>query len=442
MDTYKSKLTTIWTLQADAPIAGVYQVLQGIRLLRIKLNTHLDSDPGNIRLYQFHGTVFATHNWPVAEEETQALAPRARRNSRLALDASDYDPIVVPLSESSEIAVIHDCEKPFEAAPVPQLHRYSDNEGSYLISILFFLCIAVLCFVSVFNSHLWKPHTEAVGRTASSNKKPAHKPTEPISPPLSTALNSTVPPRSVLTTCNTQRATGATPATASPEPDPEPEPKVKGKLETEGEKEGKMHENTNVNINAEEETKEGKMPIVQQTKESKTVGKEEEQVKTARTELSEIKIGKLTVYTNKILGYGSLGTIVFHGKFDDRIVAIKRLLHPFYDVAAKEISALIAADSHPNVIRYFAQEQDTYEIWNMHIESSCIWPWKSVLGRLINLWNCMPLPHLNADPMSNCRSSPPSSPTPKSAPHSCCASSPKPSPDSNISTATTWCTGT
>ena len=71
-----------------------------------------------------------------------------------------------------------------------------------------------------------------------------------------------------------------------------------------------------------------------------------------------VKIGKLFIYTNEILGYGSLGTIVYKGEFENRTVAVKRMLRPFHDVATKEISALILADSHPHVIRYFTKAED------------------------------------------------------------------------------------
>ena len=47
---------------------------------------------------------------------------------------------------------------------------------------------------------------------------------------------------------------------------------------------------------------------------------------------------------SRILGYGSGGTLVFEGELDGRPVAIKRILHQFYDLAKKEIGALILSD--------------------------------------------------------------------------------------------------
>jgi len=52
-----------------------------------------------------------------------------------------------------------------------------------------------------------------------------------------------------------------------------------------------------------------------------------------------------------VLGYGSGGTVVFSGELDGRPVAVKRMLRQFYEVARKEIDALILADEHPNIVR-------------------------------------------------------------------------------------------
>ncbi len=52
-----------------------------------------------------------------------------------------------------------------------------------------------------------------------------------------------------------------------------------------------------------------------------------------------------------VLGYGSGGTVVFAGELDGRPVAVKRMLRQFYEMARKEINALILADEHPNIVR-------------------------------------------------------------------------------------------
>ncbi|SCU83729.1 LAMI_0C04368g1_1 [Lachancea mirantina] len=60
--------------------------------------------------------------------------------------------------------------------------------------------------------------------------------------------------------------------------------------------------------------------------------------------------------SDKVLGYGSAGTVVFQGSFQNRPVAVKRMLIDFYEVATKEILLLTESDHHPNVVRYFCSE--------------------------------------------------------------------------------------
>ncbi|RKF62873.1 putative serine threonine-protein kinase [Erysiphe neolycopersici] len=69
------------------------------------------------------------------------------------------------------------------------------------------------------------------------------------------------------------------------------------------------------------------------------------------------QIGLLEVDTDKLLGTGSNGTMVFQGRFDGREVAVKRMLIQFFDIASQETKLLRESDDHPNVIRYFAQQQ-------------------------------------------------------------------------------------
>ncbi|KAM5347598.1 hypothetical protein ACJ41O_007422 [Fusarium nematophilum] len=69
-----------------------------------------------------------------------------------------------------------------------------------------------------------------------------------------------------------------------------------------------------------------------------------------------IRMGGIEVNTDEQLGTGSNGTLVFAGKFDGREVAIKRMLIQFYDIASQETRLLRESDDHPNVIRYYAQE--------------------------------------------------------------------------------------
>ncbi|KAJ9157544.1 Serine/threonine-protein kinase ppk4 [Pleurostoma richardsiae] len=70
-----------------------------------------------------------------------------------------------------------------------------------------------------------------------------------------------------------------------------------------------------------------------------------------------VRMGSLEVDENQQLGTGSNGTVVFAGKWDGRNVAVKRMLIQFYDIASQETKLLRESDDHPNVIRYYAQQQ-------------------------------------------------------------------------------------
>lgn len=59
---------------------------------------------------------------------------------------------------------------------------------------------------------------------------------------------------------------------------------------------------------------------------------------------------------DRLLGFGSHGTVVFKGSLQGRGVAVKRLLQDFVTLATREVSILEESDDHPNVIRYFYQE--------------------------------------------------------------------------------------
>ncbi|KAJ4291405.1 bifunctional endoribonuclease/protein kinase ire1 [Collariella sp. IMI 366227] len=70
-----------------------------------------------------------------------------------------------------------------------------------------------------------------------------------------------------------------------------------------------------------------------------------------------LKMGNLEVNLNVQLGTGSNGTIVYAGKWDSRDVAVKRMLVQFNEIASRETDLLRESDDHPNVIRYYAQQQ-------------------------------------------------------------------------------------
>ncbi len=79
------------------------------------------------------------------------------------------------------------------------------------------------------------------------------------------------------------------------------------------------------------------------------------------------RLGKMRLFTKQVLGRGSSGTIVFRGLWDKREVAIKRLLKDACEQKEetknelsvdKEIDLLISSDHLPNIVRYYAKEED------------------------------------------------------------------------------------
>ena len=58
------------------------------------------------------------------------------------------------------------------------------------------------------------------------------------------------------------------------------------------------------------------------------------------------------------LGTGSYGTIVYKGNLRGRNIAIKRVLKTVSKAVEREISIMIKIDRHPNILRYFAKEED------------------------------------------------------------------------------------
>ncbi|CAH2307531.1 serine threonine- kinase endoribonuclease IRE2 isoform X1 [Pelobates cultripes] len=72
----------------------------------------------------------------------------------------------------------------------------------------------------------------------------------------------------------------------------------------------------------------------------------------------EITIGKISLFTKDVLGRGAGGTFVFRGRFDDRPVAVKRILPESFTLADREVQLLRESDEHSNVIRYYCTESD------------------------------------------------------------------------------------
>ena len=58
------------------------------------------------------------------------------------------------------------------------------------------------------------------------------------------------------------------------------------------------------------------------------------------------------------LGDGSYGTIVYRGRFGQREIAIKRVMKTVSKEVEREISIMMKIDRHPNILKYFAKEED------------------------------------------------------------------------------------
>lgn len=75
-------------------------------------------------------------------------------------------------------------------------------------------------------------------------------------------------------------------------------------------------------------------------------------------ETSVVRVGNITFRPKEVLGHGAEGTIVYRGQFDNRSVAVKRILPECFSFADREVQLLRESDEHPNVIRYFCTERD------------------------------------------------------------------------------------
>lgn len=71
-----------------------------------------------------------------------------------------------------------------------------------------------------------------------------------------------------------------------------------------------------------------------------------------------VRVGKITFHPDELLGKGCEGTFVYRGEFDNRKVAVKRLLPECFTFADREVTLLRESDAHPHVVRYYCMEQD------------------------------------------------------------------------------------
>uniref|UniRef100_A0A674NPM7 Serine/threonine-protein kinase/endoribonuclease IRE1 n=1 Tax=Takifugu rubripes TaxID=31033 RepID=A0A674NPM7_TAKRU len=77
-----------------------------------------------------------------------------------------------------------------------------------------------------------------------------------------------------------------------------------------------------------------------------------------KEESSVVRVGNVSFRPKEVLGHGAEGTIVYKGQFDNRAVAVKRILPECFSFADREVQLLRESDEHPNVIRYFCTERD------------------------------------------------------------------------------------
>lgn len=85
------------------------------------------------------------------------------------------------------------------------------------------------------------------------------------------------------------------------------------------------------------------------------------EIPSSKLTTKKLQIENNLVISDKVLGYGSHGTVVYQGTFENRPVAVKRMLLDFFDVANHEVRLLQESDDHPNVIRYFCSQSSEME---------------------------------------------------------------------------------
>lgn len=67
---------------------------------------------------------------------------------------------------------------------------------------------------------------------------------------------------------------------------------------------------------------------------------------------------KLSYDRDKALGSGSYGTVVYRGLFENRPVAVKKMIRRQKEIVDREVLMLQKTDSHQNIVRYFCTEMN------------------------------------------------------------------------------------
>lgn len=146
----------------------------------------------------------------------------------------------------------------------------------------------------------------------------------------------------------------------------EPAPPEKKRKAHRGRRAGKNHRKKNKGPDGEQSVGDETINSVEEAvNNAKKLGEQargpEPNIQTLPYEVEEVSNpilrinDSLEVNEDQQLGTGSNGTVVFAGKWQDRPVAVKRMLRTFYDIASQETRLLREVDRHQNVIQYFAQ---------------------------------------------------------------------------------------
>lgn len=99
-------------------------------------------------------------------------------------------------------------------------------------------------------------------------------------------------------------------------------------------------------------------------------------------QMKKLQIDNNLVISDNILGYGSHGTVVYEGSFENRPVAVKRMLLDFYDIANHEVRLLQESDDHPNVVRYFCSQSSETEKFLYIALELCVCSLEDIIEKL------------------------------------------------------------
>ncbi|KAJ5787648.1 KEN domain ribonuclease activator [Penicillium paradoxum] len=270
---------------------------------------------------------------------------------------------------------------PSELALPPALRNSAIIRKSWdnALDIVVTLILLFICTFIYFNSHHLRDLAKQkldIKNIINSNDKPAlSAPSTPhvgSAPDIKRSSTPTqqVPNVTVDLDLDDPTLDGATTPIREPSRGPDDEDadeagKPKKKSRARGSRGGKSHRRRK-KPGSENDGPEGADQAVEQVNRLATQPRLEASVQMTRSVSNEImemdgviRIGRLQVFTDIVLGHGSHGTVVFRGSFDGRDVAVKRMLMEFYDIASHEVGLLQESDDHHNVIRYFCREQAT-----------------------------------------------------------------------------------